>query len=325
MIKYQQTEVLQKPPDAGFVYGISPAIRTLNNMVAAIARTNIPVLLFGETGTGKDAYARLIYRLSLRQETTLHKLDCTSFDPDRIARELRKLREGNSSSSSLDTVYLDNVQDLDMASQRALLSHLNECEDADYGMEHSLRLISSAASSLEAEVDSGRFRRELYFRLGGVCLRIPTLQERLEDIPAMVDQFLYKYSTLLKKDVPHLIDRYIQVLSAYHWPGNIRELENFARRAVLFSDIQMALSELQTTHARAEMLDASSHAPSLKLASRVASKRAERELILQALERTRWNRKRAARDLQISYKSLLYKIKQIGVSNGKTGEMRKDS
>jgi len=209
------------------------------------------------------------------------------------------------------------VQELDMASQRALLSFVPDGEGVDASDAMSVRLISSAATSLESEVEAGQFRRELYFRLNGACLRLPPLRERVDDIPSLAEYFLNKYSTVLKRPAPVLSEEVFEALSAYNWPGNIRELENLARKMVVFGNVQIALNDLQVHGDPTYRSAAVTQESSLKVAARAASKKAERDLILRALERTRWNRKRAARDLQISYKSLLYKIKQIGVSNGK--------
>jgi two-component system, NtrC family, response regulator AtoC len=315
----QSTTILQAPNSPGdpFAYGLGPVVQALNEMVTEIARTDIPVLLVGESGAGKDAYAKLIHRLSESNELRFHKFNCASFDPDLLPRLLPRLSEINDSTSPCGTIYLDNVQELDSTAQRALLSLLPDAEDSDSSPERRGRLVSSATSSLESEVDFSRFRRELYFRLNGVCLRIPPLRERLEDIQILTEHFLNRYSVALKKAPPFLDEKVVHALSAYHWPGNIRELENFTRRSVLFGDFELALTELQSSGPQPSKVTSACAGSSLKVAARAASKKAERELILKALERTHWNRKHAARDLQISYKSLLYKIKQIGVSNDK--------
>lgn len=309
--------ILHEPAVPGFVYGLGSTVQTLNDMVGEIARTDIPVLVVGESGTGKDVYAKLIHRLSHKSDSRLKKINCASFDPAELFAHLRQSQQPLTLAESFGTFYLDNVQELDAASQRELLSHLPDGESLDSKDQASVRFISSTSGTLESDVEAGSFRRELYFRLNGVCLRLPPLRERTEDIPALVHNFVNKHSALLNKPAPHITDKAFQTLSAYHWPGNLRELENLARKLVVFGDVQVALNDLQ-------MAAFGSYAPagplqggSLKVAARAASKKAERELIMQALERTRWNRKRAARELQISYKSLLYKIKQIGVSNGK--------
>lgn len=314
---HNHATMLHEPVSPGFIYGLGSAMQTLNDMAGEIARTDIPVLIVGESGTGKDAYAKLIHRLSPKAESRLQKINCASFQPGDLFGHLRQSRQPQAFADACGTCYLDNVQELDAASQRELLSHLPDGEGSDSKAQPSVRFISSTAGNLESEVEAGAFRPELYFRLNGVCLRIPPLRERKDDIPALLDYFVNKHSALLNKVAPSISDKALQTLLAYHWPGNIRELENLARKLVVFGDVQIALNDLQ-------IAAFGSHAPvgpaqggSLKVAARAASKKAERELILQALERTHWNRKRAARELQISYKSLLFKIKQIGVPNGK--------
>ena len=316
----QDTDVLQAPPGATIVTGLGPVMQRLQYAVHEIARTDIPVLIVGETGTGKDAYARLIHQFSPRSGLRFHKCNCASLDLELLLGQIRQFQGGRSLASDYSgTLYLDNLQELDPSAQRVLLSLLPEGEDTNSNVELIGRLVSSTTASLESEVEFSRFRRELYFRLNGLCLRIPPLRERMEDIPVLTEYFLNKYLAALKRNPPHLTEKVIQALAAYHWPGNIRELENFARKAVLLGDFQIALNELQLAANQAPTPAQTARVSSLKVAARAASNKAERELILQALERTHWNRKRAARDLQISYKSLLYKIKQVGVSEEKHG------
>lgn len=299
--------------------GLGPVMQRLQGAVYEIARTDIPVLIVGETGTGKDAYARLIHRLSAKSHLQFHKFNCAAFDMGLLLRPVRQSSEYESQTDPCGTLYLDNLQELDSAAQRALLCCFTEGEDSDSGLEHGVRFLSSATSSVESDVELSRFRRELYFRLNAVCLRIPPLRERHDDLPLLTEHFLSKHSIALKRNAPQLNERVIKALSVYHWPGNIRELENFTRKVVLFGDFQIALDELQSASALISKSVFVGQDSSLKMVARAASKKAERELILQALERTHWNRKRAARDLQISYKSLLYKIKQVDVSEENHG------
>lgn len=308
-------EEVQVQVSAAFVSGLGPSMQTLNGIVHEIARTDIPVLLIGETGSGKDAYARLIHRLSAKSHLRFRKFSCAAFDTGLLLRQVRRSSESEPQTGPCGTMYLDNLQELDSAAQRALLSCFTDGEDSDSGLEQSVRCLSSATSSLESDVELSRFRRELYFRLNGVCLRIPPLRERPDDLPLLTEHFLSKHSIALKKNAPQLNERVIRALSLYHWPGNIRELENFTRKVVIFGDFQIALDELQSASALISKSVFVGQDSSLKMVARAASKKAERELILQALERTHWNRKRAARDLRISYKSLLCKIKQINVSH----------
>ena len=309
------TLVAEDPATTGFVYGLGPAMVTLNAMAAEIARTDIPILILGESGTGKDAYARLIHRLSQKSDSRLWKINCSSVDPGELLAQVYEATGKLSNHEASGSIYLDNIQELDLACQRVLLSHLPDGESSGSQEALSPRLISSTTRSLESEVEAGRFRRELYFRLNGASLRLPPLRDRREDIPILTEYFLIKHSRVLNKKASPLNKKAIQTLTAYHWPGNIRELEYLARKIVAFDDVQMALNDMQTARLVSHRPMENGRGASLKVAARAASKEAERELILQALERTRWNRKRAAQELQISYKSLLYKIKQIGALN----------
>ncbi len=306
----QQTHVMETPTTEGFVYGVSPTIQTVNEMAAEIAGTDIPVLILGESGSGKDAYARFIHRSSAKRELRLQKIDCATLEPPQFTNQMRL--SSLLSEETCGTIYFDNVQELGVESQRALLSALPDEQNSDRTAE-CVRVIASTPRSLESEVEEGRFRRELYFRLNGACLRLPPLRDRAEDVPALAEHFLNKHAALLKRKRPPVGTKQMQDLVAYHWPGNIRELENLARKIVVFDDVQMVLNDLHSAWIT-DHVPAVGNGPraSLKVAARAASQRAEREMIMQALERTHWNRKRAARELQISYKSLLYKIKQIG-------------
>lgn len=318
MVGTSQTELLAESLVSGFVYGIAPAIQTTNEIAAEIAPTNIPILITGESGTGKDAYARLIHRLSTNKERRFCKIDCASFDPAHASSQLNGLKRLPLDSPK-ETLYLDNVQELDLAAQRVLLSFLSDQDEGDSSDDFPVRIISSTCGTLEAEVEAGTFKRELYFRLNGACLHLPSLRDRTEDVPAFVEYFTNKYSRAFGKHAPPLAAEVLRALSACRWPGNIRQLENLIRKMVVLGDPSVVLNDLDVSPVPKLASEVATQGISLKIAARVASEKAERELILHALERTHWNRKRAARELQISYKSLLYKIKQIGVSNEKSG------
>ena len=284
-------------------------------MVAEIAKTDIPVLLMGESGTGKEIYARLIHRLSGLGEWPLKRVNCAAPDTERLLTQVQEeFHSGRGSAATGRTVFLDGVHELDLACQRVLLSLLPDGEPKGGDDHAAVRLISSTSRNLEKEIEAGRFRRELYFRISGVMLRLPPLRERKEDIPSLMEYFLLKHAAELKKDTPELAADAWRLLDSHNWPGNIRELENVARKIVAVGEATRALGDLSTTRELPPMNGESAPGSSLKVASRAAARRAERELILKALEQTHWNRKRAARELQISYKSLLYKIKQYDLS-----------
>jgi len=308
---------------SGLVLGQTAVVLSLNALVAEIAKTNIPVLLVGESGTGKEVYARWLHRLSGHDETLLKKLNCASLGPEQLVGELQRMTEvGTSSVNGLPrTLFLDGVHELDVACQKALLSILPDGESGPQREKVLERLICTSTPDLEKEVEGGRFRRELYFRISGAILNLPPLRERKEDIPALIEYFLFKHARESGKSVPELSRETRNLLRSYDWPGNIRELENLTRKIVAVGDSRIVLGDVRLRFAGLPALSEVPQGSSLKVAARAASRRAERELILQALERTHWNRKRAARELQISYKALLYKIKQIGVQVSGTREI----
>jgi two-component system, NtrC family, response regulator AtoC len=285
-------------------------MRALNHTVAEIAHTDIPVLIVGESGTGKEIYARLIHRLSGVAGLQPRKIDCRGTEAGKLSAELHAAFTEAERREISGSLFLDGVDELDLSMQRLLLSLLSEKEwNRSDGLAPS-RLISSATGNLEAALESGSFRRELYFRLNGACLRLPPLRERKEDIVGLSEHFLNKHSKDTQRGVV-FDEASLSALKEYSWPGNIRELENFARKVAALGCVESALYELRSSRFQVTKVFVRSSPSSLKDAAREASRECERELILGALQRTKWNRKRAAQELKISYKSLLYKIKQI--------------
>jgi two-component system, NtrC family, response regulator AtoC len=314
-------QTLALATDAGFICGCSRAIQEVNTVVGEIAGADIPVLLTGESGAGKEVYARLIHRLSKHAHMPLKKVSCRAVEQAELVALKSDLRERvENSADGLQTLFLDNIDELDVESQKVLLSFLPDGEMEENHLNRA-RLITSTSRNLEKEIESGRFRRELYFRINGVCLRLPPLRDRKEDIHLFVGYFLAKHAAELEREAPALSEEEMEFLVRHDWPGNVRELENFARRIVLLGDSGKAIQELGEMPRLEPAPQEEARSFSLKVAARTASRRAERDLIAKALEQTHWNRKRAAQQLQISYKSLLYKIKQTGLDEkqGKRG------
>jgi two-component system response regulator AtoC len=314
------SHVLDSPAMAGFVLGQGFAMQALNAMVADIARTDIAVLLIGESGTGKEVYARLIHRLSGLGNAILTKISCATLDPGRLLGQVQNCLQTGAEGHSAGSLFLDGVEQLDLACQRVLLSLLPDGEPNGKNGKMSARLISSTTRNLEKETEAERFRRELYFRINGACLRLPPLRDRKEDIPALLEHFLARHAGEMSKTTPVLNSETMELLMSHSWPGNIRELENVAKKIVAVGDAHVALKDLQAAPLGLPLVNGGPRVTSLKLAARAASRQTERELILKALERTHWNRKRAAQELQISYKALLYKIKQTGAQKSESDE-----
>jgi len=228
-------------------------------------------------------------------------------------------------AGSSGSLFLDGINHLEPAAQGRLLHLLPDGSGTPPPGCHSMRVISSTTRNLEDEMKCGRFREELYYRINGVYLRLPPLRDRKEDLPALLEFFFKKYTSLFERAQPKISESTMSLLLRHSWPGNIRELENVARKIVALGDEHLATHDLTVengTKTPESLPDAlkipengSSHVPSgsLKEAARAASRLAERGMILNQLERTHWNRKRAARELQISYKALLYKLKQLGL------------
>ena len=301
-----------KLKEAGIICGPSAVMQSLNAMVEQLASTNIPVLLIGESGTGKDVYARMIHDLSGRNSTPLKKISCATIDLNRLHSDLENLRAGEGDHHDPTHLFLDGIEELDAACQKLLLTYLPDGVEwgADEGSR--IRVICATNRELEKDVESGRLRREFYFRINGACLRLPPLRERREDIAGLLEYFLQRHAKEMKKIAPEVDQETVNALLAYDWPGNIRELENLSRRMVALEDARLPVNELRVRIAERPEASDADRGSSLKAAARAASRQTEREMILEALERTKWNRKRAARELQVSYKALLYKLKQIG-------------
>ncbi len=296
--------------DEAFVRGLSPTMLTLESVIGDIARTNIPVLVVGESGSGKQMFAQRIHLLSLRADEEMAKVACASMKIEEFSAEL----EGHG-TRPVGTVLFDEISELDTACQRYLLHSLPDGDEHPRPKTLTARVISTTSRNLDEEMCAGRFRSELFYRMNGVCLRLPPLRERRKDITALAEFFVVKHATLFGRPRRALSSRTLQILLEYNWPGNIRQLENIVKNIVALGDEDLAVAELAAGPSEKRRGNSVPRSDSLKAAAKAASREAERELILRALERTRWNRKRAARELQISYKSLLYKLKQIGLQD----------
>ncbi|MFZ3263330.1 MAG: sigma 54-interacting transcriptional regulator [Terriglobales bacterium] len=293
------TGVEPAPNGGGKVWlgSVSPGMRTVEAVLRELSQNDVPVLVVAERGAGKAAAAARIHSLSVRAAEPFQAYQ------GRDASE-RVLADCDAQGG---TVYLQEVGDLTAAAQKELVRQIG-LGDAERGRVP--RYICGTSCELEPEVRAGKVREDLYYRISGVCLRLPPLRQRREDIPILRDWFLSAAAHDLGREVPKLNSGTQSFFLEYHWPGNIRELKEATRAIVALGDEALAMGGLRSLLRRADQ--GNGERISLKDAARAASREAERELILQVLTRTRWNRRRAAQELQISYKALLYKLKQIG-------------
>jgi two-component system, NtrC family, response regulator AtoC len=299
------------------VWGTSAAMRSLRRIVDDTAVTDIPVLIVGESGTGKEALARYIHEMSPRNELPFVKINCRTFNTlhktNGASMGLHDSENGH--AESVGTLMLDVICELEAEGQRQLLDLLPEPVLGAESSQTSPRIISTARHSLEDNLKAGKLLEEFYFRLNGVCVRIPALRDHKEDVPEFVEFFLSKYEELFARTCERPDGPALHKLANYSWPGNVRQLENAMRKLVITGDIGGVLEDLVEIGGKPSLSGSNGKSVSLKAASRAASRQAEKELLSNALTRTHWNRKRAAQELQISYKALLYKLKQLGLED----------
>ena len=293
------------PAGLAFVEGVSATMRPVEAVIRELAQRDVPVLVLAESGAGKHATAQRIHQMSKRSQQPFRCFQCLRLAPG----DLDVLREPETAEPG--TTYLEELADLNSECQARLLEALPQSAgNGEVGSERA-RLICGSARDLEVEVKRGRLREDLYYRISGVSLRLPPLRQRREDIPFLMGYFLRKYARDFRREVPDLSAQTLRLFLDYSWPGNLRELEDAARVFVALGDEDVALGGLRALLRKPEAGN-NGAGTSLKAVSKAASREAEKELILNTLTRTRWNRRRAAEQLQISYKALLYKLKQIG-------------
>src|ERR1700736_45674 len=280
-----------------WIESISAGMRTVEAMIRELSQNDVPMLVVAGHGSGKAAVAARIHSLSRRAAEPFH-VD----QGQEATEEILAARDGQSG-----TVYLQEVGDLTAAAQKELFRQIGLSGAEQRRVP---RYICGTSRELEPEVKAGRFREDLYYGISGVCLRLPPLRQRKEDIRVLRDWFLSAAARDFCRTVPLLSPETQNFFLEYNWPGNIRELKDAARAIVALGDETLAMGGLRSLLRRVDRYGGEKI--SLKDAARAASREAEREIILQVLTRTRWNRRRAAQELQISYKALLYKLKQIG-------------
>jgi two-component system response regulator AtoC len=296
---FPSREAETEPP---FLPGACPAMRSVEQVMRELATGDAPVLIRAEAGAGKRTAAERIHQMSIRRSQPFLALDCSTLTVEILASTV-------SSSFRRGTVLLEEVASLTPACQTKLMDVLENGKSLENGTGRA-RLVFTTAFDLEGEVAARRFREDLYYRISSVCLRLPPLRQRREEIPQLVGFYLARYAAELGRRIPKVSGEAERRLKDYAWPGNLHELQDVAKAIVVLGDEALVLGGLRGL----SVLSGGRNAArvSLKEVSKAASREAEKELILKALNKTRWNRRRAAQELQISYKALLYKLKQIG-------------
>jgi len=303
-------------------------MQALRRSLDEVAGATVPVLIEGESGTGKETIALLIHRRSPRMSGAFVKVNCPAVPGAHIESGLFGSpggalagaggeQPGRAEPPQCTTLFLDEISELDLSLQSKLLQLLQDGQPCRIGAlagnPIAVRIICATSRRLEDGVKTGRFRQDLFYRLNMVTLRLPPLRERSIDIPDLVDYFLQVFSDTYHCAAQAPSNRLLRWAIGYSWPGNIRELENFIRRYVLLGSEDATGNELGTTELRPIALEVPVDGPiSLKKVTKNAVREIERQVIFKVLQANHWNRKRAARALDISYRALLYKLKEAG-------------
>jgi len=325
LAKHGAKDFVNAPP----LFEGHPRMRAIRDVIESIADTDTTVLIRGESGVGKDLIARAVHAASTRRQGLFVKVNCAAIPQGLLESELfghekgaftgadrRKL--GQFEYANKGTIYLDEIAELPLALQAKLLHVLQDFRFSRVGghatIDVDARVIAATNRDLEVAMRRGEFREDLYYRLNVVEIRVPPLRERREDIPALAAWFLAKFNAQYGRQ-KQLPTETLERLRDYSWSGNVRELENAIRRLVVLSDGEQAVEAL-VDRRRPTPVDALRPlvTESLREIARRGAREAERKALAEVLEKVNWNRAEAARILKVSYKTLLNKICECGLT-----------
>ena len=332
-------EVEELAEDVFFV-AASPAMRKLRSEAALVANVDIPVLMLGESGTGKEVMARLIHKLSPRAHRTFLKVNCAAVPADLLESELfgyeagaftgaNHPKPGKFELCNKGTILLDEIGEMPTSLQAKLLHILQDGQFSRLGsrsvIKADVRILAATNINIPEALATKRLREDLYYRLNAFTLHVPPLRDRKEEIPILLKHFMSHQAERYARPALPLSPELLEACQAYDWPGNLRELGNFVKRYLVLGDEKLAISELKpkSDGSGAQFSPAAQNSGGngtggLKSLARSAKDEAEAEAITKALDETKWNRKQAAALLKISYKALLYKIRQYGIAEQKS-------
>jgi two-component system response regulator AtoC len=328
-----------KAPAARGYLGRNQRMKEIQAILGQVGWSEAPVLIQGETGSGKEIIARELHAQSPRAGKPFLKLNCAALPSELVESELFgyergaftgavQKKAGMFEMADGGTILLDEIGDMDFRLQAKLLQVLQDHEFQRIGgkdlVKVDVRVMAATHIDLEAAIVDRKFREDLYYRLNVINLHVPPLRDRRDDILPLAE-FLIKRHLEPSGTLPTMSEELTHAMITYHWPGNVRELENFVRRLIILRDPALLARELHARAARRQFLEPApadcpvcpavtneGSSPILEQVSK-AKQQAEIDAILAALNSTRWNRKRAAALLKIDYKALLYKMKRLGV------------
>jgi two-component system response regulator AtoC len=305
---------------------VNPKMLSTAGIVRRVAYTDVPILILGESGVGKEVVARFAHRHSGRQENPFIKINCAAMPHDLLESELFGYERGAFTGAVNDktgkfeqahtgTLLLDEIGEMSAHLQSKLLHVLQDGTFSRLGsrkmVKVDVRIIAATNIKIENAIADGRFREDLYYRLNVVRVEVPALRDRLEDLPRLCSHFVSMYREKYRSSFSEIPSQLLNVFAKYHWPGNIRQLENIIKRFLLLGNWEEIADELCPQRPQtAEVVSTDRTPASLLSVGAAAAEVAERRLVQQVLEETRGNRKKAAQRLNISYKALLNKLKR---------------
>ena len=316
---------------------VSKAMHEVERQASLVAKSEIPVLILGESGTGKEILAIFVHKMSKRRDRTFMKINCAAMPAELLESELFgyeqgaftgavKTKPGKFETCDGGTIFLDEIGEMPAQLQAKLLQVLQDGTFSRLGsrstMKTDVRVISATNVIMKQAIMDGSFREDLYYRLNGLSIKLPPLRERLDELPTLVKHFMDKGAARFGLEPLPLSLSLQNAMLQYRWPGNLRELENLVNRLLVLRDEQAILPELQAAPLTANTGQSSSTtSPASSIHVNASSPRTPRNAgepdattIARVLEEKLWNRRAAADALNISYKSLLYKIKQYDLT-----------
>jgi len=316
----------------------SPQMVRIRQQILQIAPVDVPVFICGESGVGKEVVARMIHLRSSRRNHPFVKVNCAALPGELLESELFgfeqgaftgavRAKPGKFELANKGTIFLDEIAEMSTHLQAKLLHVLQDHQYSRLGGRHlidtDVRVLAATNVEVQEAMKSGRFREDLYYRLNVLSINVPPLRERTSEIPLLFRYFLEKYSEKFGKAAPGPSKHLLDAAANYPWPGNLRELENFVKRYVILEDDEGSLRELIEMSAARQRTSPRQQTPmpreqGLKALVRGLKDEAEMEAIADALEKTRWCRKDAAKMLGISYKAMLYKMRQFNLDTPRT-------
>jgi DNA-binding NtrC family response regulator len=322
--------------DDVFFVAASPAMKKIRSQSKLVANVDIPVLMLGESGTGKEVVSRLIHKYSPRAHRTFLKVNCAAVPADLLESELfgyepgaftgaTHSKPGKFELCNKGTILLDEIGEMPPQLQAKLLHVLQDQQFSRLGsrsiIKVDVRIIAATNIDIPKAIAEKKLREDLYYRLNGFTITLPPLRERREEIGILLRHFISQVAESYGRPSMTVSPRLLDACERYSWPGNLRELGNFVKRYLILGDEEMAINELQMGGPLASGVSSGAGTSSdkgLKGLVRGVKDEAEIEAISKALEQTNWNRKKAAAMLKISYKALLYKIRQYDIQRTTT-------